>query len=444
MTRWQSALRRLPAGLVKAGSPGQEITCIGSRGFATAAPYSYDPPGRNHLFVPGPVNIHASVLQAMDRPAQNHRDPWFNPFFSSILEDSKMLFGTTEATTFIYPGTGTGGWECGLTNTLSPGDKILTFRYGQFSLLWVDMMQRLGLDVQVMDERWGNGVDEARLEKALKADTDKKIKAVAVVHNETATGVTSDLAKIRETMDACNHPALFMVDGVSSIGALDFQMDKWKVDIAVTGSQKALSLPTGLTVVAVSDKALEARKSAKLKRVYYDLEDMIKTNKDGQTPYTPCLPLLYGMQASMKLMKAEGFENVIKRHNRLGEGARKAVKGWGLELLCKDPRWRSDSLTVIETPKGVDSNLVVKNAYAKYNLSLGVGLTKVAGKVFRIGHLGNMDEVMLLGALAGTEMALIDAGIKIEPGSGVKEAIKHFQATSSVIPTREPPPQISM
>ncbi|DBA72712.1 hypothetical protein WJX79_001801 [Trebouxia sp. C0005] len=444
MTRWQSALRRLPAGLARAGSSEQQVSCIGCRAFATAAPYSYDPPGRNHLFVPGPVNIHSSVQQAMDRPAQNHRDPWFNPFFSSILEDCKMLFGTTKGTTFIYPGTGTGGWEVGLTNTLSPGDKILTFRYGQFSLLWVDMMERLGLDVQVIDERWGNGVDEARLEKALKADKDKKIKAVAVVHNETATGVTSDLAKIRETIDACNHPALFMVDGVSSIGALDFQMDKWRVDIAVTGSQKALSLPTGLAVVAVSDKALEARKTAKLQRVYYDLEDMIKTNKDGQVPYTPVLPLLYGMQASMKLMRAEGFENVIKRHHRLGEGARKAAKGWGLELLCKDSRWRSDALTVIETPKGTDSNLVVKNAYAKYNLSLGVGLTKVAGKVFRIGHLGNMDEVMLLGALAGTEMALIDAGIKIEPGSGVKEAVKHFQETSSVIPTRQAPPKMQM
>ncbi|KAL3148320.1 hypothetical protein ABBQ38_013783 [Trebouxia sp. C0009 RCD-2024] len=445
MTRWQGALRRLPAGtFAKARSVGQEPTCFGCRAFATAAPYSYDPPGRNHLFVPGPVNIHSSVQQAMDRPAQNHRDPWFNPFFSSILEDSKMLFGTSKGTTFIYPGTGTGGWEVGLTNTLSPGDKILTFRYGQFSLLWVDMMERLGLDVQVIDERWGNGVDEGRLEKALKADTDKKIKAIAVVHNETATGVTSDLPKIRETIDACGHPALFMVDGVSSIGALDFQMDKWKVDIAVTGSQKALSLPTGLAVVAVSDKALEARKTAKLKRVYFDLADMIKTNKDGQVPYTPVLPLLYGMQASMKLMKAEGFENVIKRHHRLAEGARKAVKGWGLELLCKDPRWRSDALTVIETPKGTDSNLVVKNAYAKYNLSLGVGLTKVAGKVFRIGHLGNMDEVMLLGALAGTEMALLDAGINIEPGSGVKEAVKHFRETSSVIPTREPPPKMSM
>lgn len=444
MKRWQVALRRLPVGVASSEASLQEPVATSCRAFATAAPYSYDPPGRNHLFVPGPVNIHAKVLQAMDRPAQNHRDPWFNPFFSSILNDSKMLFQTTKAQPFIFPGTGTGGWEVGLTNTLSPGDKIVTFRYGQFSLLWVDMMERLGLDVHVIDERWGNGVNEERLEKVLKADTDKKIKAVAVVHNETATGVTSDLPRIRETIDACDHPALFMVDGVSSIGALDFQMDKWKVDIAVTGSQKALSLPTGLAIVAVSEKALAMRKEAKLKRVYYDLEDMIKTNKDGQTPYTPVLPLLYGMQASMQLMKDEGFENVIKRHHRLAEGARKAVAGWGLELLCKDPRWRSDSLTVVETPKGTDSNLVVKNAYAKYNLSLGVGLTKVAGKVFRIGHLGNMDEVMLLGALAGTEMALTDAGIKVQPGSGVGEAIKYFQETSKVIPTRAAPEKTSM
>jgi alanine-glyoxylate transaminase/serine-glyoxylate transaminase/serine-pyruvate transaminase len=372
----------------------------------------------------------------MDRPAQNHRDPWFAPFFSSILEDTKMIYGTKEGTPFIYPGTGTGGWEVALTNTLSPGDKVVTFRYGQFSHLWVDMMQRLGLDVHVIEERWGDGASEDKLAEVLKKDSDKKIKAVCVVHNETTTGITSDIGKVRETMDAHNHPALLLVDGVSSIGALDFQMDKWRVDMAVTGSQKALSLPTGLALVAASQKALEARKTAKLKRVYYDLEDMIVTNKAGSVPYTPSLPLLYGIQQSLALLKSEGFENVVKRHNRLAEGTRRAVKGWGLELLCKNPRWYSDSLTVIETPQGIDSNKIVKTAYAKYNLSLGVGLSQVNGKVFRIGHLGNMDELMMCSAISGAEMALIDAGVKIKPGSGISKAIEYWQSTSKVIPTR--------
>jgi len=372
----------------------------------------------------------------MDRPAQNHRDPWFAPFFSSILEDTKMIYGTKEGTPFIYPGTGTGGWEVALTNTLSPGDKVVTFRYGQFSHLWFDMMQRLGLDVHVIEERWGDGASEDKLAEVLKKDSDKKIKAVCVVHNETTTGITSDIGKVRETMDAHNHPALLLVDGVSSIGALDFQMDKWRVDMAVTGSQKALSLPTGLALVAASQKALEARKTAKLKRVYYDLEDMIVTNKDGSVPYTPSLPLLYGIQQSLALLKSEGFENVVKRHNRLAEGTRRAVKGWGLELLCKNPRWYSDSLTVIETPQGIDSNKIVKTAYAKYNLSLGVGLSQVNGKVFRIGHLGNMDELMMCSAISGAEMALIDAGVKIKPGSGISKAIEYWQSTSKVIPTR--------
>ncbi|KAK9828747.1 hypothetical protein WJX72_001909 [[Myrmecia] bisecta] len=405
------------------------------RSFATAD-FSFTPPGRNHLFVPGPVNIHDSVLRAMDRPSLNHRDPWFNAFFKDILEESKMIFKTKEGTTFIFPGTGTGGWEAALTNTLSPGDKVVTFRYGQFSHLWVDMMERLGLDVIVVDRPWGEGADEAKLAEILKADTKKEIKAVAVVHNETTTGVTSDIGQCRQVMDQADHPALLLVDGVSSIGALDFRMDEWGVDVAVTGSQKALSLPTGLAVVAASPKALAARKSAKSKRCYYDFEDMLKTNPGGNVPYTPSIPLLYGLRESLALLKSEGFENVIKRHHRLAEGTRRAVAGWGLKLLCKEPRWNSDSLTVIETPEGIDSGEIVKAAYTRYNLSIGVGLSKVAGKVFRIGHLGNSDEVMMLGAIAGTEMALLDAGVNIEPGSGVKEAIKYWQSTSKVIPTR--------
>lgn len=245
------------------------------------------------------------------------------------------------------------------------------------------------------------------------------------------------LAARRQVLDELGHPALLLVDGVSSIGALEFKFDDWKVDVAVTGSQKALSIPTGLALVCASQKALAAMKTAKLPRVYYDFADMIKTNAVGSVPYTPSLPLLYGMRESCALLREEGMDRVVARHHRLAEGCRAAVRAWGLELLCKNPRWRSDSLTVIETPAGIDSGLVVRNAYARYNLSIGVGLSQVQGKVFRIGHLGNMDEVMLLGALAGVEMAMMDAGVRVTPGSGVGAAVAHFQKTTSVIPTRK-------
>ena len=298
-------------------------------------------------------------------------------------------------------------------------------------------MQRLGLDVEVIECEWGTGADEAALQKVLAADTHKKIKAVCVVHNETTTGVTSDIGGVRAAMDtASQHPALLLVDGVSSIGALEFKFDDWKVDVAVTGSQKALSLPTGLALLAVSEKALEARKTAGSKRCYYDWEDMLATNAAGSVPYTPSIPLLYGLKESLDLLRAEGFDNVVARHHRLAEGTRMAVAAWGLELLCKEPRWRSDSLTVIEAPAGLDSAKIVQEAYKRYNLSIGVGLSKVAGKVFRIGHLGNCDEVMQASALAGTEMALLSCGVKIEPGKGVGAALKYWAETSKVIPTR--------
>jgi alanine-glyoxylate transaminase / serine-glyoxylate transaminase / serine-pyruvate transaminase len=299
------------------------------------------------------------------------------------------------------------------------------------------MMHRLGLDVTVIDCRWGDGADEAKLAEVLKADTEKKIKAVCVVHNETTTGVTSDIPEVRKTMDSMSHPALLLVDGVSSIGALEFQMDKWGVDVAVTGSQKALSLPTGLALVAASKKALAAGKTATSKRCYYDFADMLRTNPSGNVPYTPIIPLLYGMEASIGLLRDEGMENVYARHFRLAEGTRRAVEGWGLKTLCRDPRWKSDSLTVIEVPEGIDSQRIVDVAYAKYNLSVGIGLAEVKGKVFRIGHLGNMDELMLSSALCGAEMAMIDAGIPITPGSGVSKAIDYWQKTSKVIKTRE-------
>eukprot|EP00798_Chlamydomonas_sp_ICE-L_P010585 gene10585-12245_t len=400
-------------------------------------PFSYQPPGRNHLFVPGPVNIHERVQRVMAVPGQNHRDPWFPPFYKEVLEMTKFIYQTTEATPFIFPGTGTLGWEAALTNTLSPGDRVVCFRYGQFSHLWIDMMERLGLDVIAVDRPWGEGAHEGILEELLKKDTEKKIKAVCVVHNETTTGVTSDINGVRLAMDAASHPALLLVDGVSSIGALDFQFDKWRVDVAVTGSQKALSLPTGLAYVAASKKALDCGKTAQLKRCYYDFADYLKTNPSGNTPYTPSLPLLYGTKESITMMMEEGYENVVARHHRLAEGARKCVEGWGLQTLCKDPRWKSDSLTVVEVPEGIDTNKIVKNAYARYDLSIGIGLSKINGKVFRIGHLGNMNELMLAAALTGCEMAMVDAGMDIKYGSGVSKAQDYWQKTVKTIPTRE-------
>lgn len=373
----------------------------------------------------------------MNVPGQNHRDPWFAELFKGILHDTKYLFNTKEGTPFIFPGTGTLGWEAALTNTLSPGDKVVCFRYGLFSHLWIDMMQRLGYDVHVIDRPWGEGAHEGVLEEVLRKDTQKKIKAVCVVQNETTTGVTSDIKGCRAAMDAASHPALLLVDGVSSIGALEFKMDDWRVDVAVTGSQKALSLPTGLAVVAASPKALDAMKTATSKRCYADFADMLRTNPSGNVPYTPALALMYGMKESIAMLREEGLDAVHARHHRLATGVRKAVEGWGLKLLCKHPRWYSDSLTVVEVPQGVDSNKVVKAAYAKYDLSIGIGLAQINGKVFRIGTLGNMNELMLMSALGGVEMAMIDAGIDIKPGSGVGRAIDYWQKTAAVIRTRE-------
>jgi len=431
--------RQFRSSLSDPGYEKFEDLAYGEAPVESPEPYSYVPPGRHHLFVPGPVNIHENVQRAMQVPGQNHRDPWFAGFYKKCLEDVKWLYQSKKGTAIIFPGTGTGGWEACLTNTLSPGDKVLTFRYGQFSHLWVDMMERLGLDVTCIDVRWGDGADEAKIEEILKADTKHEYKAVCVVHNETTTGVTSDIKGCRDAIDAAGHPAMFFVDGVSSIGGSQFKFDEWGVDCAVTGSQKALSLPTGLGFVCVSDKALKAYETSKMKKVYYDFGDMLATNPRGSVPYTPVLPLLHGLRESIALMRAEGMRNVNKRHARLAAGTREAAKAWGLELLCTNPRWYSDSLTVVKVPEGVDSCTIVKYAYSKYNMSLGVGLSQVKHKVFRIGHLGNMDEVMLLGALAATEMCLIDSGVSIVPGSGVGAALSYFQKHKPLIPTRELP-----
>lgn len=382
--------------------------------------------GYTHLFIPGPTNIPEAVRQAMNLPMEDMRAPSFPNFTLPLFRDIKKVFKTETGRVFIYPSSGSGAWEAAITNTLNPGDKVLMSRFGQFSLLWVDMAQRLGLDVEVIDVEWGAGVPVEQYAERLAADKAHAIKAVFCCHNETATGVTSDIAGVRAALDAAGHPALLFVDGVSSVGCIDFRMDEWGVDCAVSGSQKGFMLPTGLGLLGVSQKALEAAKTSTMRRCYFSFEDMIRTNDMGYFPYTPATQLLRGLRASIDLILEEGLESIFARHNRLATGVRKAVDAWGLHLCAKEPKWHSDTVSAIMVPAGFDSAEVVKAAYYRYNLSLGVGLNKVAGKVFRIGHLGSLNEVMILSAIAGAEMALLDVGVPIKAGSGVGAAVEHF------------------
>lgn len=395
-------------------------------------------PGRNQVFVPGPVNIPEPVLRAMNRNNEDYRSPVVPALTKNLLEDLKKIFKSTSGTTFLIPTTGTGAWESALTNTLSPRDRIISFEMGQFSLLWIDQMKRLNFDVDVVQCEWGTGVDMGILRAKLEADREHKVKAICCVHNETATGVTNNLANIRKVLDDCMHPALFLVDGVSSICAIDFRMDEWGVDVALTGSQKALSLPTGLGIVCASPKALEAAKTAKSLRVFFDWNDYLKFYKLGTYwPYTPSIQLLYGLRAALDLILVEeGLDNVIIRHSRLGTATRFAVEAWGLKNCTQKEEWYSDTVTAVVVPPYIDSAEIVKRAWKRYNLSLGLGLNKVAGKVFRIGHLGSLNEVQLLGCLSGVEMALKDVGYPVKLGSGVGAAAAYLQKTTPMIPSR--------
>jgi len=382
---------------------------------------------RNSLFIPGPTNVPEAVRRAIDIPMEDMRAPDFPEFTLPLFEDLKKVFQTETGRVFVFPGTGTGGWEAAVTNTLNAGDKVLMSIYGQFSHLWADLCRRHGLDVQAVETPWGEGVPVDRYAEILADDTYHEIKAVFVCHNETATGVTSDVAAVRNALDDAQHPALLCVDGVSSIAAIDFRMDEWGVDLAVSGSQKGFMLPTGLTILGVSQKALEAAKSATMNRCYFAFDDMIAANDMGYFPYTPATTLLRGLRASIDMLLDEGLENVFQRHHRLAEGVRKAVDAWGLNLCAADPKWYSDTVSAVMVPEGVDGNALAQHAYRRYNLSLGLGLTKVAGKLFRIGHLGSLNELMLLQALAGTEMAMRDMGIDVAPGSGVGAASEYYR-----------------
>jgi alanine-glyoxylate transaminase/serine-glyoxylate transaminase/serine-pyruvate transaminase len=384
--------------------------------------------GRNFLFVPGPTNVPDRVLRAMVVSMEDHRSPDFPDITNQITAGLKRVFRTDSGTPFVFPSSGTGCWEAAITNTLSPGDRVLAARFGQFSHLWIEMCKKLGLDVEVVDCEWGTGIPTERFFEILDADVNHTIKAVLACHNETATGVTSDIAAVRKAMDAAVHPALLFVDCVSSLASIDLRFDEWGVDMAVSGSQKGLMLPAGLGILCASPKALELRHTAKLKRAYFDLDDMIKSNATGYFPYTPALSLLYGLIESLKMIDEEGLDNIIRRHHYLAGGVRAAVQqGWGLELCAKDPKWYSDTVSAIMVPEGVNGADVIRRAYTRYNLSLGAGLSKVAGKLFRIGHLGDMNEVHLMAAIAGAEMAMLDCGMNIQPGSGVAAAGEYWR-----------------
>jgi alanine-glyoxylate transaminase / serine-glyoxylate transaminase / serine-pyruvate transaminase len=387
--------------------------------------------GRHFLFVPGPTNVPDRIQRSMMVAMEDHRSSRFPELSRALFPGLRRLFRCTEGEAFIFPTTGTGAWEASLANTLSPGDRVLAPRFGQFSHLWIDMMQRLGLDVQVLECEWGCGAPEERIEQALREDREHRIKGVMVVHNETATGVTSDIAGVRRALDAARHPALLYVDSVSGLGSIDLRFTEWGIDLAVAGSQKGLMMPAGLGLVCASPKALEAGKSAGLKRVFFDFADMRRANADGYFPYTPSLPLLYGLRESLAMLEEEGLDNVFERHARLASGVRAAVHAWGLQTCCRESRWHSDTVTAIVVPPQHDARRVIDIAFRRYDLALGAGLSKLAGRVFRIGHLGDLNELMLLGALGGVEMAMADAGIDILAGSGAAAAQSQWRGTTA-------------
>jgi len=389
--------------------------------------------GQNHLFIPGPTNVPDEVRRAMNIPMEDMRAPDFCDFITPLLRDLARAFRMERGRVFAFPGSGTGAWEAAITNTLNSGDRVLMSRFGQFSMLWVDMAERLGLDVDAIDVDWGKGVPVEVYKKRLQEDTQHSIKAVFATHNETATGVTSDVAAVRAALDTTGHPALLFVDGVSSIASIPFEMDGWGVDLAVAGSQKGFMLPAGLGFLAVSEKALAAHERSEMPRCYFSFEDMIRLNDTGYFPYTPPTQLLRGLRTSLDMLMEAGMESVWARHHRLAEGVRAAVAEWpGCRLVADGPEWQSDTVSAIYTPEGVDARTVIDTAYFKYQTSLGTGLAKLAGRAFRIGHLGSLNPVMLCGALSAAEMALRDAGAEIIPGRGIAAAQEAFRKTTPV------------
>ena len=351
-------------------------------------------------------------------------------FTKPLYEDLKKVFKTKNGRIFIFPASGTGGWESAVSNTLNAGDKVLMSGFGHFSNLWIDLCQRWGLDVQALEVDWGEGVPVEKYAEILAADKNHEIKAVFATHNETATGVASDIAGVRKALDACSHPALLFVDGVSSVASIDFRMDEWGVDLCVSGSQKGFMLPTGLAIVCASEKALVCRENSNLPKTFFDWNDQIKTNDLGYFPYTPPMNLLRGLRESVNILMEEGLENVFVRHNRMANAVRAAVSAWGMSPIAKEERWYSDTVTAVKVPEGFDGNEVVRHAYNYYNLALSISLAKIAGQAFRIGHLGDMNELMILTPITGAEMAMKDLKYPIELGSGVAAAQEYLRSTA--------------
>ena len=371
--------------------------------------------GRHFLQIPGPTNVPDRVLRAIDRPTIDHRGPEFAQLGKDVLAGLKKVFRTSRPVV-IFPASGTGAWEAALVNTLSPNDRVLMFETGHFAALWQEMATRLELRPEFVPGDWRHGVDPATVEEKLRADKQHEIRAVCVVHNETSTGVTSRVAEIRAAMDRARHPALLLVDTISSLASIDYRHDEWKVDVTVAGSQKGLMLPPGLSFNAISQKALEASRSAKLRRSYWDWQPMLQANESGFFPYTPATNLLYGLREALKILDEEGLENVFARHNRHAEATRRAVRAWGLEVNCADEREYSSSLTGIRMPDRHDADQLRAIALDRFDMSLGQGLGKLKGKLFRIGHLGSFNDLLLCGTLAGVEMALGIAGVPHRAG----------------------------
>jgi alanine-glyoxylate transaminase/serine-glyoxylate transaminase/serine-pyruvate transaminase len=383
--------------------------------------------GRHFLQIPGPTNVPQRILRALSRPTIDHRGPEFAELSLEVLTGLQRIFQTS-GPVVIYPSSGTGAWEAALVNTLSPGDKVLMFETGHFATLWRNMAVSLGLEVDFVPTDWRHGVDPEVVEEKLVEDRDHRIKSVMAVHNETSTGVTSRIPLIREAIDRANHPALLMVDTISSLASIEYRHEQWGVDVTVGCSQKGLMLPPGLGLNAISEKALHASGSAKLPRSFWDWQPMLTANKQGFFPYTPATNLLYGLQEAIQMLEEEGLQNVFERHDRHAEATRRAVRAWGLEVLCADPAEYSSSLTAVIMPEGFDTDELLALILKKFDMCLGIGLGKVKGKIFRIGHLGYFNDLMLAGTLAGLEMGFPLAGIPFSKG-GVAAALEYLEGT---------------
>ena len=387
--------------------------------------------GRHFLQIPGPSNCPDRILRAMDRPVIDHRGPEFAELALEILEGIRPIFKTS-GPVIMYPSSGTGAWEAAIVNTFSPGDHVVMFEGGQFADLWRRMAQRLGLDVDYVPGNWRRGADLRQLEARLTADVSHQTKAVMVVQNETATGVTSRIAEIRKIMDGVRHPALLMVDAISSLGAIDLRHDEWGIDVTIAGSQKGLMLPPGMGFNAVSEKALRANESARMPRAYWDWQDILKQNRAGFFPYTPPTNLLYGLREAIAMLKEEGLENVFRRHQRHAQATRAAVSHWGLEVVCEEPEEYSSTVTAVFTPEGHNADHLRKDILENFDMSLGAGLGKLQGKVFRIGHLGSFNDLMLMGTLSGVEMGLRLAGVPHREG-GVMAALECLAPSAKTV-----------